>query len=141
VAPIFDTRTDDVRFQDLATAGFTQTLGPNVPDAPVPPPDGSTSDSWVGSGGPYETATALHAANVEGAAVTRTLVFSNNVGVVTFGRANPSDLSSPLWVQMAVYFVRPHPVSEDEKPHAYVAHAAPLAPNPLTAPDHIGGGP
>jgi hypothetical protein len=136
VAPLSDTRTDDQRFADLATAGFTQTLGPNVPDAPVPPPDGSTSDSWVGPGGPYEVATALHAANVEGGAVTRTLVFANNIGVVTFSRP---DSSSPLSVQMAVYFVRPHPVSEDEKPHAYVVHSASLAPSPLAAPTQIGG--
>jgi hypothetical protein len=138
VAPLSDTRTDDVRFADLATAGFTQTLGPNVPDAPAPPPDGSTTDSWTGPGGPYEVATALHAANVEGGAVTRTLVFANNIGVVTFSR---DTASSPLSVQMAVYFVRPHPVSGDEKPHAYVVHSSSLAPNPLAAPAQIGGPP
>jgi hypothetical protein len=138
VAPISDTRTDDIRFADLATAGFTNTLGPNVPDAPPPPADGSTSDSLVGPGGPYEVATGLHAANVEGAAVTRTLVFANNVGVVTFGR---SASTAPLTVQMEVYFVRPHPVSKDEKPHPYVLHGASLAPNPLTAPATIGGPP
>jgi hypothetical protein len=136
VAPLFDTRTDDVRFHDLATAGFTQVLGPSVVDAPVPPQEGSSSDSWVGSNGPYEVATALHAANVEGGAVTRTLVFANNVGVVTFAR---QDDQSPLSVQMAVYFVRAHPVSDDEKPHAYVVHSSPLEPTALTAPDHVGG--
>lgn len=138
VAPLFDTRPDDKRFADLVTAGFTQTLSDSVPDAPAPPADGSTSDSLVGPGGPYEVATALHAANVEGAAVTRTLVFANNVGVVTFGR---TDASAPLTVQMEVYFVRPHPVSKDEKPHPYVLHSASLAPNPLAAPDTIGGPP
>jgi hypothetical protein len=136
VTPLFDTRTDDIRFHDLATAGFTQVLGPSVPDAPVPPPDGSTGTSWVDSGGPYSVATALHAANVDGAAVTRTLVFANNVGVVTFHR---DGADGPLSVQMAVYFVRAHPASEDEKPHPYVVHAATLAPTPLTAPDHVGG--
>ena len=97
VAPLFDTRPDDQRFADLVTAGFTQTLSDSVPDAPAPPAEGSTSDSLVGPGGPYEVATALHAANVEGAAVTRTLVFANNVGVVTFGR---TDATAPLTVQM-----------------------------------------
>jgi len=138
VAPLFDTRTDDLRFADLATAGFTDTLGPAVPDVPPPPADGVTGDSLVGPGGPYEIATALHAANVEGAVVTRTLVFANNVGVVTFSRV---DATSPLVVQMEIYFVRPHPVSEDEKPHPYVLHSASLAPNPLTAPKQFGGPP
>ena len=136
VTPLSDTRTDDVRFQDLATAGFTQVLGPAVPDAPVPPPEGSTTASWVDPDGPYEVATALHAANVKGGAVTRTLVFANNVGVVTFARASAE---APLTVQMAIYFVRAHPASEDEKPHAYVVHVASLAPTPLAAPDHVGG--
>lgn len=63
-------------------------------------------------------------------------MFANNIGVVTFSRDNAS---APLSVQMAVYFVRPHPVSEDEKPHAYVVHSASLAPNPLVAPTQIGG--
>ena len=45
--------------------------------------------AWSGRAGRTRVATALHAANVEGAVVTRTLVFANNVGVVTFGRANP----------------------------------------------------
>jgi hypothetical protein len=138
VAPLFDTRTDDLRFADLATAGFTDTLGPAVPDVPPPPADRVTGDSLVGPGGPYEIATALHAANVEGAVVTRTLVFANNVGVVTFSRVNAT---SPLVVQMEIYFVRPHPVSEDEKPHPYVLHSASLAANPLTAPKQFGGPP
>jgi hypothetical protein len=136
VTTLSDTRTDDVRFHDLATAGFTQVLGPDVPDAPPPPLDGSNADSWVGPGGPYEVATALHAANVDGGAVTRTLVFANNIGVVTFNRDGPD---APLSVQMAIYFVRAHPVSDDEKPHAYVVHAASLAQTPLAAPDHVGG--
>src|SRR5262249_50803038 len=127
VTPIADTRTDDVRFHDLATAGFTQVLGPSVADAPAPPPDGATTTSWTGPGWWYDVATGLHAANVDGAAVTRTLVFANNVGVVTFAQQTPAD---PLSVQMAVYFVRAHPVSDDEKPHAYVVHAASLAPMP-----------
>jgi hypothetical protein len=136
VSPVSDTRTDDQRFEALATAGFTQVLGPSVPDAPAPPPDNDTTTSWVGSNGPYEVATALHAANVEGGAVTRTLVFANNVGVVTFSQPDPA---GPLSVQMAIYFVRAHPASDDEKPHTYVVHAADLTPVPLPAPDQVGG--
>ena len=135
VAPISDARTDDIRFADLATAGFTTVLAPSVPDAPVPPLDNSVTDSWVDASGPYDTATGLHAANVEGGAISRTIVWGNNVGVVTFAR-NPGDALS---VQMACYFVRAHPVSDDEKPHPYVVHSAALTPNPLTAPDHVGG--
>jgi hypothetical protein len=137
VAPVIDTRTDDQRFAALATAGFTKVLGPSVLDAPSPPPDKNTTTSWVGPNGPYEVATALHAANVEGGAVTRTLVFANNIGVVTFGQPDPA---GPLRVQMAVYFVRAHPASDDEKPHPYVVHAADLSPVALAAPDHVGGG-
>lgn len=140
VTPVADTRTDDLRFKDLATAGFTQVLGPSVPDAPAPPPDeneGQMTTSWVGSNGPYETATALHAANVESGAVTRTLVFANNIGVVTFSQPDPA---GPLSVQMEIYFVRAHPASDDEKPHHYVVHAADLTPVPLAAPGHLGGG-
>jgi hypothetical protein len=65
------------------------------------------------------------------------LVFANNVGVVTFARDNAA---SPLSVQMAVYFVRAHPASGDEKPHAYVVHSSVLEPTALTALDHVGGG-
>lgn len=137
VTPVTDTRTDDQRFAALATAGFTQVLGPSVPDAPPPPPDKNTTTSWVGPNGPYEVATALHATNVEGGAVTRTLVFANNIGVVTFSQPDPA---GPLSVQMAIYFVRAHPASDDEKPHPYVVHTADLTPVPLTAPDHVGGG-
>jgi hypothetical protein len=136
VTPLSDTRTDDVRFQALATLGFTQVLGPSVADAPAPPPDGASSVTWVQPDGPYSVATSLHAANVEGAAVTRTLVFDNNIGVVTFARQNPPALT----VQMALYFVRPHPVSDGEKPHPYVIHAASLAASPLTPPAGVGGG-
>jgi hypothetical protein len=136
VAPISDTRTDDIRFADLATAGFTTVLASSVPDAPVPPLENSVTDSWVDSSGPYDTATGLHAANVEGGAISRTIVWGNNIGVVTFARNTVNELS----VQMACYFVRAHPVSDDEKPHAYVVHSAGLTPNPLTAPDHVGGG-
>jgi hypothetical protein len=136
VAPIFDTRTDDVRFADLATAGFTKVLAPSLPDAPAPPPDGAKA-SLVGPGGPYSVATDLHAANVEGAAVTRGIVFANNVGRVSFSRSTPD---GPLSVAMAVRFVRSHPVSDDEKPHDYVVHAASLAPTPYVAPDRVGGG-
>ena len=134
VAPISDTRSDEVRFHDLAASGFTQVLSSSVQDAPAPPLDGATTTSWVGADAPYDVATRLHAANVEGGAVTRTQVFDNNIGVVTFAR-NAGELS----VQMAIYFVRPHPVSDDEKPHAYVVHAASLTPSPLTAPTHVGG--
>jgi hypothetical protein len=137
VTPLIDTRTDDQRFAALAALGFTQVLGPSVQDAPAPPPEGNATTSWVGPNGPYEVATALHAANVEGAAVTRTLVFANNIGVVTFSQPDPS---GPLSVQMAVYFVRAHPASDDEKPNPYVVHVADLTPVPLTAPDHVGGG-
>jgi hypothetical protein len=135
VSPLFDTRTDDIRFADLATAGFTKVLGPSVPDAPPPPPDGAKA-SLVDPGGPYSVATDLHAANVEGAAVTRGIVFANNVGRVSFSRSAPD---GPLAVTMAVRFVRAHPVSDDEKPHDYVVHAASLAPTPYAAPDHVGG--
>jgi Domain of unknown function (DUF4082)/Bacterial Ig-like domain len=135
VAPVIDTRTDDQRFAALATAGFTQVLGPSVPDAPAPPLDGDEPTSWVGPNGPYEAATALHAANVEGGAVTRTLVFANNVGVVTFSQPDPA---GPLSVQMAVYFIRAHPASDDEKPHPYVVHAADLTPVLLSTPDQLG---
>ena len=105
VAPLADTRTDDLRLAPLQPSGFTQWLGPNVPDAAPPPDEHTTNASLVGSGGVYETATALHAANVDSAALTRTLVFQNNVGVVTFGRtADNTDLT----VQMALYFVVTH---------------------------------
>ena len=97
---MIDTRTDDKRFAALATTGFTQVLGPSVADAKSPPPDKDTSTSWVGPNGPYEVATALHAANAEGGAVTRTLVFANNIGVVTFGQPDPV---GPLSVQMAIF--------------------------------------
>jgi hypothetical protein len=138
VAPLRDTRSDDVRFAGLASAGFTDVLGPALPDAPVPPPEGSTTTSLVQQpDGPYSVATALHAANVDGAAVTRTLVFANNIGVVTFSRSAPT---APLAVQMAVYFVRAHPASDDEKPQAYVVHASFLSPTLLAAPAHVGGG-
>ena len=130
VTPIADIRTDDVRFQDLTTLGFTHALGPLVPDIEPPPPDGSTTTSWVQPDGPYSTATALHAQNVEGAVVTRKLVFFNNIGVVTFARADDSSLTA----QMAVYFQRPHAVSDGEKPHPYVVHAASLTAVPLVAP-------
>jgi hypothetical protein len=136
VTPLSDTRTDDERFHKLATAGFTQVLGPDVQDSPVPPIDGSSTDSWVGPEGPYEVATALHAANLDGGAVTRTLIFANNIGAVTFSRASPD---APLAVQMAIYFVRAHPASDDEKPDTYVVHAASLAAEPLSASDHVGG--
>ena len=135
VVPIADVRTDDVRFQDLTTLGFTHALGPDVPDIDPPPPDGATTTSWVQPGGPYSIATALHAQNVEGAVVTRKLVFFNNIGVVTFARADDSSLTA----QMAVYFQRPHAVSDDEKPHAFVVHAASLTPVPLVAPGSLGG--
>jgi hypothetical protein len=128
VAPIFDTRPDDVRFAGLADAGFTQVLGEATPDAPV-------TDTWLAPGGPYDVATALHGANLSGAAVTRTLVFQNNMGVVTFSRPQPTD---PLSVQMALHFVRPYPASEDEKPQAYVVHATELEPVPLASPDQLG---
>ena len=88
---------DDVRFHDLATAGFTQVLGAAVPDAPPPPPDGATDASWVDPGGPYSVATGLHAANVDGGAVTRTLVFANNVGVVTFSATATTGRSGCRW--------------------------------------------
>jgi hypothetical protein len=136
VSALSDTRTDNVRFGGLASAGFTHVLGPAVPDAPVPPLDGSTTDSLVGDNGPYSVATGLHADNVDGAAVTRTLVFANNIGVVTFSRTAPD---APLAVQMAVYFVRAHPVSDDEKPQAFVVHTAFLTPTALVAPSHVGG--
>jgi hypothetical protein len=55
---------------------------------------------------------------------------------VTFARTAPT---APLTVQMEVYFIRPHPVSKDEKPHPYVLHSASLAASPLAAPDTIGG--
>jgi hypothetical protein len=135
VQPLVDGRTDEVRFASLRTAGFTQVLGPSVPDASMPPPDGSTTASLVDAGGPYSIATALHAANVDGGAVTRTLVFQNNIGVVTFSRSSEG---APLGVQMALFFVRAHPASEDEKPHDYVVHAASLAPNPIAAPAEVG---
>ena len=67
--------------------------------------------------------------------VTRTQVFFNNIGVVTFARPDPSSLT----VQMAIYFQRPHAVSDGEKPHPYVIHAASLAVSPLTAPGGVGG--
>ncbi len=136
VTPLSDTRTDDLRFHDLGAAGPTQVLGPDVPDAPVPPTDGATSERWVEPNGAYEVATALHAANVDGGAVTRTLVFANNIGAVTFSRESPD---APLAVQMAIHFVRAHPASDDEKPQAYVVHAASLAASPLPAADHVGG--
>ena len=136
ISPILDTRTDDVRFADLVNAGFTHALGPSIPDAPsvwlVNAPD-----SWVGPGGPYSAATALHAANVDGAVVTRGLVFGNNVGRVSFSREDGSD--GPLSVTMAVRFVRSHPASEDEKAHDYVVHSASLAATSYVAPPHVGG--
>jgi hypothetical protein len=132
VAPIFDTRSDDIRFAGLADAGFTQVLGAATPDAPVPDPP---LDTWLAPGGPYDTASSLHAANMNGAAVTRTLVFQNNVGLVTFSRPAPD---GPLSVQMALYFIRPFPASEDEKPQPFVVHATQLEPVPLAAPDAVG---
>ena len=137
VSPLRDTRPDDVRFAGLASAGFTDVLGAAVVDAPVPPPDGSTTASLVQPDGPYSVATRLHADNVDGAAVTRTLVFANNIGVVTFSRETPT---APLGVQMAVYFVRAHPASDDEKPQAYVVHSSFLTPTALAAPTQVGGG-
>ncbi len=136
VLPIRDTRTDDVRFHDLNDPNFTNKLTASFADVASPPLDGDMTQDWTGPGGPYSIATALHADNVEGGAATRTLVFANNVGVVTFAQAKPTD---PLSVQMAVYFIRAHPVGPDEKPHAYVVHAASLAPNSLSAPTHVGG--
>jgi hypothetical protein len=135
VSPIFDTRTDDVRFADLATQGFTDVLGPSVPDAPPPPPDGGSADWTSDPNGPYSTATRIHADNVNGAAVTRGIVFANNVGRVSFSRAGDGSLS----VTMAVRFVRSHPARDDEKPHDYVVHSAALTPVPYAAPDHVGG--
>jgi hypothetical protein len=41
---------------------------------------------------------------------------------------------------MAVYFVRAHPASDDEKPQAYVVHSSFLTPTALAAPTHVGGG-
>lgn len=131
VAPIFDTRSDDVRFADLADAGFTQVLGPNTPKVPLP----AAGTTWLASGGPYDVASVLHAANLDGGAVTRTMVFQNNVGLVSFARPHPTD---PLTVQMALYFVRAYPASVDEKPHAYVAHSTLLEPVPLLAPKSVG---
>lgn len=129
VAPLRDTRTDDVRFASLQPLGFTQALGPAVSDPPL------TGDSWVESGGPYETASLLHAANLDGAAVTRTLVFQNNVGLVTFSRPGPT---GPLSAAMTLYFVRPYPASVDERPGPYVVHETQLEPSPLDAPTQLG---
>lgn len=137
VSPLADTRTDDVRFAGLVPFGFHQALGPGVPDAPPPPADHDVTGSLVDAGGPYSVVTALHAGNVEGAAVTRTLVFQNNIGVVTF---TPATDDSPLGVQMALYFVRQHPAGEDEKAQAYVVHAATLDAVALEPPGHVGGG-
>jgi hypothetical protein len=131
IAPVFDTRTDNVRFADLADAGPAQVLAANTPDAPLPDPAGT----WLGDGGPYDVASTLHAANLDGGAVTRTLVFQNNVGLIAFGRPQPTD---PLTVQMALYFVRAYPASVDEKPHAYVVHATQLEPVTLQAPTEVG---
>jgi hypothetical protein len=130
VLPIFDTRSDDIRFADLADAGFTEVLATNTPD-PLPDPAGT----WLGPGGPYDVASRLHAANLDGGAVTRTLVFQNNIGLVSFARAHPTD---PLTVQMALYFVRAYPASADEQPHAYVVHETQLEPVPLQAPTSVG---
>lgn len=137
LSPILDTRTDDVRFADLATTGFTQVLSPSIPDAPAPPPDGDKTTNWTNPNGPYSVATALHAANVAGAAVTRGLVFANNLGRVSFSRDTPPN--GPLSVSMAVRFVRAHPVTDAEKAHDYVVHTASLATTPYAAPDHVGG--
>jgi hypothetical protein len=131
VTPVSDTRSDDVRFADLAEAGFTQVLAANTPDAPLPDPAGT----WLAPAGPYDVASTLHAANLDGGAVTRTAVFQNNVGLVAFGRPQPA---GPLSVQMALYFVRAYPASVDEKAHAYVVHATQLEPVALGAPDHVG---
>ncbi len=132
VTPISDTRSDDVRFADLAAAGFTQVLGANTPDAPLP---SSPPATWLSAGGPYDVASALHDANLDGGAATRTLVFQNNVGLVTFSRPEPG---GPLSVQMALYFIRAYPASEDEKPSDYVVHATPLEPSELAAPTEVG---
>jgi hypothetical protein len=136
VTALFDQRSDDVRFADLADTGFTQVLGTTTPDAPLPPPTPPfTTPSWVEPRGPYDVGSALHAANLDGGAVTRTLVFQNNVGLVTFKREHPSD---PLTVEMALYFMRAYPTSLDEKPHKYVVHTTQLEPEPMTAPTSVG---
>jgi hypothetical protein len=136
VKVLSDQRSDDVRFAELADAGFTQVLGASTPDAPLPPVIAPfTTPSWVGSGGPYDVGSALHAANLDGGAVTRTFVFQNNAGLVTFKRASPS---GPLTVEMGLYFVRAYPASADEKPHKYVVHTTQLEPEPMTAPTSVG---
>jgi hypothetical protein len=131
IMPIVDARSDDVRFSDLADAGFTQVLGATTPDAK---PD--ASGSWLAPDGPYDAASSLHAANLDGAPVTRTLVFQNNIGLVTFSR-DPG--TSALSAQMGLYFIRPYPASEDEKPHQYVVHSTQLEISPLPAPDKVHG--
>jgi len=135
ILPLVDTRTDDVRFQDLLVVGYTDVLSATTPDIALAPPDSGPAVDWTIGDGPYSIATRLHAASVEGGAATRTLVFANNIGVVTFAQKHPTD---PLSVQMALYFIRYHPAGPDEKPHAYVVHAASLAPVPLIAPTTVG---
>ena len=136
VTPIADIRTDDVRFQDLTTAR----LHPRPRTARARhraaatgrldrPPAGS---SPTGPTAPRPRCTPRTSRE---RVVTRKLVFFNNIGVVTFARADDSSLTA----QMAVYFQRPHAVSDDEKPHPYVVHAASLTAVPLVAPTTVGG--
>jgi hypothetical protein len=136
ITPISDTRSDDERLSYLVGLGAMssgQVLGAAVPDVSAPPFDQDASSSWVGAGGPYSVATALHAANLESGVVTRTLVFANNLGVVTFSGEGDS-----LTVQMKLYFVRAHPAQATEGPSDYVIHQASLAVNALPAPASVG---
>ena len=131
---LFDRRPDEERFTALATELGSKLLATQTPDARSQVIAGGTD--WPGLGGAYETAAAIHSANVNSGVVTRGIVFANNLGVVTFAR---DKTSNELSVSMGVRFQRAHPVTDSEKPQAYILHQASLSPVALAAPDHVGG--